>query len=143
MRTWRPRQPVVLVVDDDPDLLRVFGMCLRSEGCEVREASSGTEALTTLDRVDVLVVDQRLPNVCGTDIIASARARGYTGRVLVISSSRDARTAAELAAGDGFLAKPIGPRELLAEVERLFYLDVPPPRSVRRVERTSVVPTKA
>lgn len=143
MRTWRPRQPVVLVVDDDPDLLRVFGMCLRSEGCEVREASSGTEALASLDQVDVLIVDQRMPNMCGTEVIASARARGYVGRVLVISSSRDARAAAERASSDGFLAKPIGPRELLAEVERLFFMNVPPPRFMGRSERTSVVPSKA
>lgn len=143
MRTWRPRQPLVLIVDDDPDLLRVFGMCLRSEGCEVREAASGAEALAALDRVDVLVVDQRMPNMCGTEVIASARARGYAGRVLVISSSRDARAAAERASSDGFLAKPIGPRELLAEVERLFFMNVPPPRSLGRSERTSVVPSKA
>lgn len=134
---------MVLVVDDDPDLLRVFGMCLRSEGCEVREASSGTEALASLDQVDVLIVDQRMPNMCGTEVIASARARGYVGRVLVISSSRDARAAAERASSDGFLAKPIGPRELLAEVERLFFMNVPPPRFMGRSERTSVVPSKA
>jgi len=143
MRTWKPRQPVVLVVDDDPDLLRVFGMCLSADGCEVREALSGTEALAALDRVDVLVVDQRMPNMTGTEVIASARARGYTGRVLVISSSRDARAAAERAMSDGFLAKPIGSRELIAEVERLFYMNIAPLRSVERSERTSTIPSKA
>lgn len=143
MRTWKPRQPVVLVVDDDPDLLRVLGMCLSSEGCEVREALSGADALAALDRVDVLVVDQRMPSMSGTDVITSARARGYTGRVLVISSSRDARAAAERAMSDGFLAKPIGPRELIAEVERLFFMNIAPMRSVGRSERTSVIPSKA
>jgi CheY-like chemotaxis protein len=143
MRTWRPRRPVVLVVDDDPDLLRVLGMCLMAEGCDVREAASGKDALASLDRVDVLVVDQRMPNMNGTDVIASARARGYSGRVLVISSGKDARSTAEFAGADGFLAKPIGPRELITEVERLFYMNVPAPCSVRRTERTSVIPTKA
>ena len=125
MRTWRPRQPVVLVVDDDPDILHVLGMCLAAEACSVREASSGPEALSKLDHVDVLVVDQRMPHMCGTDLIRKAKAQGYAGRVLVISSHRDAFAEADRNLMDGFLAKPIGPRELIKEVERLFYLNVP------------------
>lgn len=143
MRTWRPRQPVVLVVDDDPDILHVLGMCLASEGCDVREALSGREALSKLDRVDVLVVDQRMPHMCGTDLIAKARAQGYSGRVLVISSHRDVLSGADRAHVDGFLAKPIGPRELLKEVERLFYLNVPMFRPTERTPRTAVLPSKA
>lgn len=143
MRTWKPRRPVVLLVDDDPDILRVLGMCLSSEGCDVRESHSGADAVFKLDGVDVLVVDQRMPNMSGTDLVASARAKGYVGRVLVISSSRNARSEADLARVDGFLAKPIGPRELTAEVERLFYLNVPVVRSNDRPSRTSVVPSKA
>ena len=142
MRTWKPRRPVVLLVDDDPDILRVLGMCLSAEGCDVREAGSGTDALSTLDHVDVLVVDQRMPNMCGTELIAAARAKGYSGRVLVISSSRQARTEADLAHTDGFLAKPIGPRELIAEVERLFYLNVLP-RSTGPSGQTAAIPSKA
>jgi len=118
-------------------------MCLSSEGCDVRESHSGADAVFKLDGVDVLVVDQRMPNMSGTDLVASARAKGYVGRVLVISSSRNARSEADLARADGFLAKPIGPRELTAEVERLFYLNVPVVRSNDRPSRTSVVPSKA
>jgi len=143
MRTWKPRRPVVLLVDDDPDILRLFGMCLSAEGCDVREAPSGAEALCTLEGIDVLVVDQRMPSMCGTDVIALARAKGYAGRALVISSSRTARSDAEVARADGFLAKPIGPRELIAEVERLFYLDIPAVRPTERSTPTSVIPTKA
>lgn len=143
MRTWKPRRPVVLLVDDDPDILRLLGMCLSSEGCDVREAHSGADAVFKLDGVDVLIVDQRMPNMCGTDIIALARAKGYVGRVLLISSSRGARADADVARADGFLAKPIGPRELIVEVERLFYLNVPNLRSTDRSSRPSVIPSKA
>jgi DNA-binding response OmpR family regulator len=143
MRTWQPRRPVVLLVDDDPDILRLLGMCLSSEGCDVRQAPSGADALCTLVGVDVLVVDQRMPNMCGTDVIASARAKGYAGRALVISSSRSARSDADRARADGFLAKPIGPRELIAEVERLFYLNIPSFRTTDRSSRPSTIPSKA
>lgn len=143
MRMWRPRRPVVLLVDDDADILRVLGMCLASDGCDVREAHSGLEALARLDHVDVLVVDQRMPDMCGTDVVTAARSKGYTGRVLVISSSNSTRNAAKVIMADGFLAKPIGPRELLAEVERLFYMDVLPCRPTDRASRPSAIPTKA
>lgn len=134
---------MVVVVDDDPDLLRVFGMCLAAEGCDVREALTGAEALAMLERVDVLVVDQHMPEMCGTDLIAAARAKGYAGRTLVISGSDSARTEADLAKSDGFLAKPIGPRELIGEVERLFFLTVRSARPTGRTSRQPVVPTKA
>ncbi|HRI64632.1 MAG TPA: response regulator [Polyangium sp.] len=125
MRTWKPRQPVVLVVDDDPDILQLLGMCLAAEGCDVREALTEREALQRLDRVDVLIVDQRMPHTSGTDLVVKARAQGFGGRVLIISGSRDALVDARRTLADGFLAKPIGPRELSKEVERLFYLNVP------------------
>ena len=143
MRTWKPRRPVVLIVDDDPDILRVLGLCLSAEGCDVREALSGADALRMLDGVDVIVVDQRMPTMCGTEFVAAARAQGYVGRALSISSSRSARTDAGVVNADSFLAKPIGARELLTEVERLFYLTVPPHCLARRASSVSVVPSKA
>ncbi|MDI1427894.1 MULTISPECIES: response regulator [Polyangium] len=130
MRTWRPRPPVVLVVDDDPDILRLLGMCLEAEGCEVRETMSPGAALERLDRVDVVVVDQRMPEMNGTDFIEAARSRGYDCRFLVISGKRGARAEAAQAGAEGFLAKPIGMRDLIGEVERLFYLGFAPPSHV-------------
>ncbi|MRG94473.1 response regulator [Polyangium spumosum] len=127
VRTWRPRPPVVLVVDDDPDILRLLGMCLEAEGCEVRETMSPSAALERLDRVDVVVVDQRMPEMSGTDFIEAARSRGYGCRFLVISGKRGARAEAAQAGAEGFLAKPIGMRDLIGEVERLFYRGFAPP----------------
>lgn len=126
VRTWRSRPPVVLVVDDDPDILKLLGMVLAAEGCEVREALAPAEALGKLERVDVVVVDQRMPTMSGTEFIAEARGRGYTCRFLVISGQRKARDEAAQAGADAFLAKPLGARELMVEVERLFYLVHPP-----------------
>ncbi len=143
MRTWRPRRPVVLILDDDPDILKVLSLCLSAENCEVRETVSTADALESLDRIDVIVVDQRMPSMTGTEFIAAARAKGYAGRILVISGSRSARFDAANAHTDGFLAKPIGPRELIGEVERLFYLNTALPRAIGCSARTSVVPTKS
>jgi two-component system response regulator GlrR len=112
----------VLVVDDDPDILKLLGMCLAAEACEVREALAPADALEKLTGVDVVVVDQRMPTMSGTEFIAAARARGHTCRFLMISGQRRAREEAAQAGADAFLAKPLGARELMAEVERLFHL---------------------
>ena len=127
----------MLVVDDDPDILKLLGMCLEAEGCEVREASSASEALGRLDRVDVVVVDQRMPAMSGTELIAEARARGARCRFLVISGKRGARAEAASAGADAFLAKPLGMRELTGEVERLFYLDVAKPTQINPAATSS------
>jgi two-component system, NtrC family, response regulator GlrR len=112
-----------MIVDDDPDILKLLGMCLEAEGCLVREAASAEIALGMLEHLDVVVVDQRMPTMTGTELIAEARSRGHTCRFLVISGKRGARQEASLAGAEGFLAKPIGMRELITEVERLFYRD--------------------
>lgn len=142
MRTWKPRRPVVLIVDDDPDILHVLGLILAAEGCDVREALSGAEALAALDRVDVLIVDQRMPQMFGTELVAAAQAQGFMGRVLLISGSDDVRTQAGSARIDSFLAKPIGPQRLMREIERLFYLNIHT-RRTNREQRSSEIPLKA
>jgi len=142
MRTWKPRRPVVLIVDDDPDILHVLGLILAAEGCDVREALSGAEALAALDRVDVLIVDQRMPQMFGTELVAGAQAQGFDGRVLLISGSDDVRSEAGPARIDSFLAKPIGPQRLMREIERLFYLNIHT-RRTNREQRSSEIPLKA
>lgn len=142
MRTWKPRRPVVLLVDDDPDILHVLGLILAAEGCDVREALSGTDALAALDHVDVLIVDQRMPQLLGTEFVAAAQAQGFAGRVLLISGSDDVRSEVGRARIDSFLAKPIGPHKLMLEVERLFYLNIHT-RRTNRETRASEIPLKA
>jgi two-component system response regulator GlrR len=108
------------VVDDDPDILKVMGLVLESEGCIVREASDPREALRLLDGVDVVIVDQRLPAMTGTELVQAARDRGSRSRFLVISGHRASAHEAKSAAADGYLPKPLEVRSLIAEVERLF-----------------------
>ena len=120
MRTWLPRPPVVLVLDDDQDILSLLGMCLATEGCIVHTASDPTRALSVLDGVDVAVVDQRMPHMSGTEFIQSAHGRDATCRFVMISGQREIRSQALAAGADAFLLKPISARELLSVVERLF-----------------------
>lgn len=110
------------MVDDDPDILKVMGLVLESEGCLVREASDPREALQLLDDVDVVIVDQRLPAMSGTELIQAARDQGARARFLVISGHRASANEAKSVAAEGYLPKPLEVRTLIAEVERLFNL---------------------
>ena len=110
----------MLVVDDDPDILHLLGMLLSSEGCEAREASDGASALSLLDGVDVALVDQRMPEMTGTELIAAAKAAGATCRFLVVSSDIEIGSEARAAGADAFLPKPIHIPALLSAIGRLF-----------------------
>lgn len=110
----------MLVLDDDPDILNLLGMCLASEGCIVRTASDTAEALTQVEGVDVAIVDQRMPSMSGTEFIQAARGRHATARFVVISGRSEIRQEAIAAGADTFLLKPISARELLLVVEKLF-----------------------
>lgn len=118
---------MVLVIDDDPDILRLLAMLLGSEGCATREAATPQAALSMLSGVDVAIVDQRMPAMTGTQFIAAARAAGSRCRFLVISA--ESRSAADAAAvGVSFLPKPLDVRAMMDEVERLFALGPEGPR---------------
>ena len=83
------RLPKVLCVDDEPPLLRSLRWLLRRE-FDVAVASSGREALALLaaDRFDVVLSDQRMPGMCGSEFLSLAQqVSPLTVRLLPITST--------------------------------------------------------
>src|SRR5262245_31315657 len=80
-------RPSVLVVEDEPDLRELIAECLEADGFAVAQAFSGTEALDRLRgfAYDGLVVDLRLPDADGMDILDEALTRFPTIRAVVIT----------------------------------------------------------
>ncbi len=112
--------PTVLIVDDEKNIRRTFGMVLRAEGFQVREAASGEEALAELAEqgVDLVVLDVRLP---GQDGIATLRAiKGRTPEQTVIMISGHGTIATAVAAtregAFDFLEKPISKERVIVAV---------------------------
>ena len=82
--TTAVRSPVVvLVVDDDEDQRFLLDRTLRVFGHEVRAARSGAEALTMLDGVDLVLLDYRLPDMSGIDVLPVIRDRQGPSVVMV------------------------------------------------------------
>ncbi len=109
----------VLVVDDEPAILRVVQTNLQRHDFRVGVAQTGAEALDSFDRFapDVVLLDLGLPDMDGLDVIRAIRSRGGTPIVVlsVRGAERDKVAALDLGADD-YLTKPFGVDELLARV---------------------------
>jgi two-component system, chemotaxis family, chemotaxis protein CheY len=116
------RPPLVLVVDDDPDILEVVCDILEGEGYRVARARNGRDALTRVDEElpRVILLDLMMPVMDGPAFANALHGRGEDHQIpiVVISADGDAQKAAALGA-HGFLAKPFDIDALLAEVASL------------------------
>ena len=109
----------VLLVEDEPQLLRALAMNLVARGYAVTEAPSGARALTALadQHHDVIVLDLGLPDMSGVDIIRSVREFATTPIIVLSarSGSSDKVEALDLGADD-YVTKPFSMDELLARL---------------------------
>jgi len=89
----------ILVVDDEHDIREFLIMALDIEGWEVRTAASGSEALAVLPEFapDVIVLDQMMPGLRGTDVARHVRGQGYAGPIVLFSGVISAQVEDELA----------------------------------------------
>lgn len=106
----------ILLVDDDPQIVRAIVPALEVSGLTVTVSSTGEDAIHQVDLAnwDALVVDLGLPDINGTKIIEHLRGRSTTP-VVVISAqhSCEAMDDAQAAGADRFLHKPFRTPELV------------------------------
>jgi len=109
----------VLVVDDEPQILRGLGTNLRARGYEVETAPDGERALEVAARrrPDVVILDLGLPGIDGVEVIRGLRA--WTQIPIIVLSARDQerdKVEALDAGADDYVSKPFGMDELLARL---------------------------
>jgi two-component system KDP operon response regulator KdpE len=109
----------ILVVDDEPQILRSLRTTLASHGYDVQTAATGEEALAAVDGrlPDLVVLDLVLPGLSGLEVCRRLRARSSLP-IVVLSARGDERdkvAALDLGADD-YLTKPFGVNELLARI---------------------------
>jgi two-component system KDP operon response regulator KdpE len=111
--------PRILLVDDEPQILRAITPALIAEGYEVETAASGEAALQALaaKACDVVVLDLGLPDLDGKDVITKLR-RWSDVQIIVLSARHlEGEKIAALDRGaDDFVSKPVGIGELLARI---------------------------
>lgn len=107
----------VLVVDDEPNMLRTVETILRSEGYEVLLAATGRTALETLERepVQVVLTDARMPSPDGFALLEQIRRRYPRVAVVMMTAYATPKLAAQAikAGAADYLPKPFDPEELL------------------------------
>jgi CheY-like chemotaxis protein len=112
-------RPLVLVVDDDPDILEAIGDILEAEGYRVARARHGVEALERVaaETPAIILLDLMMPVMDGLTFAHALRERRPEGRIpiVVISADGNAQKAASIGAR-GFLAKPFDIDALLEQV---------------------------
>jgi DNA-binding response OmpR family regulator len=112
----------ILVVDDDPDIVRFIEMNLRLEGFRVIIATEGARALEmmALDQPDLVLLDVMMPGVDGIEVMRALRSDSRTATLPVIMLTAKTMTADRvlgLAAGaDDYIIKPFDTLELVARV---------------------------
>jgi two-component system, OmpR family, KDP operon response regulator KdpE len=109
----------VLVVDDEPSILRALRINLTAREYEVITAGDGASGLAAVarDRPDVIILDLGLPDMDGTEVIYGVR--GWTAIPIIVLSvwGEEAKKVAALDAGaDDYVTKPFGMNELLARL---------------------------
>ena len=115
----------LLVVDDEPNLLRAVEACLRAEGFEVTTARSGREALLRVAATlpDLIVSDIRMPGMSGYELAQQLRASTRTSLVPIVFLTAKGETADRIegfrSGVDAYLTKPFEPNELIAVIKNI------------------------
>src|SRR5881397_628437 len=111
--------PVVVLIEDEPQIRRFLRATLTGQGYRLFEATTGADGLVEVGsrQPDVVIVDLGLPDVDGNDVIR--RLREWTAVPIIVLSARGQerdKVAALDAGADDYLSKPFGVGELLARL---------------------------
>lgn len=115
----------ILIIDDEPDLLKVATFRLRKSGYEVLTAVDGKGALDLLKREqpDLIFLDLRLPVMSGYEVCRSIKSDDRLKHIPVIlftaSSDRISEKAKEMCADD-YIIKPFEPEDLIEKIKKFL-----------------------
>jgi len=120
--------PLILIVDDNLDAREMYGMYLQHEGFRWAEAVNGVEAIsqTQLERPALILMDATMPRMDGWEAVRQLKqdpkTKGIPLIMLTAHAFQEHRDRAAEVGADAFLAKPVLPDQLAAEIRRVLRL---------------------
>ncbi len=136
-----PTEPrLVLVVDDEPRMIRFIRMNLELEGYRVIEASDGLEALEQVRKnlPDLVIMDVMMPKMDGFETLRVLREISTVPVILLtVRSDEEDRIHGLEAGADDYVTKPFSPRELISRVNAVLRRadwPAPAPRAILQID---------
>ena len=130
----------ILIVDDEPDVIRLVEFNLSAAGYETVSAVDGAEALKKARALtpDLIILDLMLPEMDGLEVCKLLRRDQNTASIPIImltarAAEMDRVLGLELGADD-YVTKPFSPRELVLRVKRLLRSGASPPEPGERIQ---------
>ena len=110
----------ILIIEDEPDLLRGLALNIKADGYQVLTASTGDDGLETAlrERPDLVLLDLMLPGKSGLDVCRELRRRQFEAPIIMLTARTEEvdRVVGLESGADDYVTKPFGIRELLARI---------------------------
>jgi DNA-binding response OmpR family regulator len=116
-------QELILVVDDEPKIVRLTRDYLEKDGFRVISAADGAEALTAArrDKPDLIILDLMLPDIDGWEVCRTLRRESGIPIIMLTARSEESDQIVGLELGaDDYITKPFSPRTLIARVRAVL-----------------------
>ncbi len=116
-------RPLVLVVDDEPGILKLLSQLLADDGYRTVAAKDGEEAISAAEefRPDIVLLDLSLPDIDGVEVMRHMRERVNVPIIMVTARGSDTDKILGLGLGaDDYISKPFNPQELSARVQAVL-----------------------
>ncbi len=119
-----PQPPKVLLVDDEPDTLRLAGKILQADGYQVIEAKDGREALALFERErpDLILLDIIIPHIDGMRVLKLIREQDPVTGIIMVSALSSERVTIECmqAGADDYVPKPFPLKEIRNRIKQVL-----------------------
>jgi DNA-binding response OmpR family regulator len=119
-KSMKPKQKV-LIIDDEPQIGKIFGLKLRIAGFDVLTTTSGADGIEMIrnDKPDIVLLDILMPGVTGFDVLSKARQFSSVPIVVFTAKSETVRTAIGMGANDS-VTKPADPDRVVEKIREVL-----------------------
>jgi len=111
----------ILIIDDEPQICKIFGLKLKLAGYQVISTTSGTEGIDIIrnQQLNLVVLDIFMPRITGIDVLIEVRKFSTIPIIVFTAHPEDAEIVKELGANDCII-KPVNPEVLITKIKDIL-----------------------